>query len=75
MYADSKYLYIPRSPTAGLADNIIIVCDSEGKYLTTVTLATKMESETIFTIGEKFYVSFNKSCNVICEMEFYEVFE
>jgi hypothetical protein len=75
MYADSKYLYIPRSPTAGLADNIIIVCDSEGKYLTTVTLATKMESETIFTIGKQFYVSFNKSCNVICEMEFYEVFE
>jgi hypothetical protein len=75
MYADTSYLYIPRSPTAGLANNIIIVCDRDGNYLTTVTLATKMESETIFTIGEKFYVSFNKSCNVICEMEFYEVFE
>ncbi len=75
MYADTKYLYIPRSPTAGLTDNIIIICDRGGEYLTTVTLATKMESETIFTVGEKFYVSFNKSCNVICEMEFYEVFE
>ena len=75
MYADTSYLYIPRSPTAGFSDNVIIVCDSEGNYLTTVTLATKMESETIFTIGKKFYVSFNKSCNVICEMEFYEVFE
>lgn len=75
MYADKNYLYIPRSPEAALTDNVIIICDREGNYLTTVSIATKMESETIFTIGGQFYISFNKSCNVICEMEFYEVFE
>lgn len=75
MYADSSYLYIPRSPTAGLPDNIIIVCDAEGKYLTTVRLATKMESETIFTLNGRFYVNFSRSASAICEVEFYEVFE
>lgn len=75
MYADTNYLYIPRSPTAAQSNNIIIVCDSIGNYLTTVTLATKMESETIFVLDGEFYINFNRNSSAICKAEFYTLFE
>ena len=55
MGSDDSYIYFPMS---GTNDNIIVVYDWSGEYVTTLTLNTASESETLFYTNGKYYVSF-----------------
>ena len=55
MGSDDSYIYFPMS---GTNDNIIVVYDWSGKYVTTLTLNTASESETLFYTNGKYYISF-----------------
>lgn len=56
MGADDTYIYFPMS---GSRDNVIVVYDWEGQYITTLTLDTKLESETLFYSRGEYYINFN----------------
>lgn len=76
MDADAKYAYVPLSPNTGKSDNIIQIYDiATGEYLGIVSISTKMESESIFHIGNDFYIHFNSGGSKIASLEFYARFE
>ena len=76
MDADAEYAYVPLSPNAGKSSNIIQIYDLDtGEYLGVITVGTKMESETVFHVGEDFYMNFNASGSKIAALEFYVRFE
>ena len=76
MDADSQYAYVPLSPNAGKSNNIIQIYDlSTGEYLGIISVATKMESESIFHVGNDYYINFNASGSKIASLEFYVRFE
>lgn len=55
MGSDDSYIYFPMS---GKSDNIIVVYDWNGKYVTTIRLNTASESESFFYTNGKYYVCF-----------------
>ena len=55
MGSDDSYIYFPMS---GTNDNIIVVYDWSGEYVTTLTLNTASESESLFYTNGKYYISF-----------------
>ena len=61
MDSDENFIYMPmsNSSAAGTNDNIILVFDWNGKLLDTITIPTRMESETMFNVNGVMYVSFN----------------
>jgi hypothetical protein len=76
MDADDNFAYVPLSPNAGKSKNIIQIYDiATGEYKCDVAVMTKMESESIFHVGNKFYIQFNAKGATICTLEFYEKFE
>ncbi len=76
MDADAKYAYVPLSPASGTRDNIIQIFDiNTGKFLGKVTVKTTMESESMFHVGDDFYLHFNNQGSKIATLEFYEKFE
>ena len=76
MDTDDKFAYVPLSPSSGKSDNIIQIYDiATGEYLGIVSIMTKMESESIFHIGNDFFIQFNYKGSTICTLEFYEQFE
>lgn len=76
MDADSKFAYVPLSPNTGKNDNIIQIYDlATGEYLGIISVATKMESESMFHVGDDFYIHFNNSGSKIATLEFYVRFE
>ncbi|MBO5702377.1 MAG: hypothetical protein J6S71_08060 [Clostridia bacterium] len=76
MDADSKYAYVPLSPSSGKNDNIIQIYDiTTGEYLGIVSVATKMESESMFHANGKQYMHFNSQGSQIAELEYYIRFE
>lgn len=56
MGSDNKYLYFPMS---GRDDNILVVYDWEGNYITKVVVPVKMESESMFWVNGKYYIAYN----------------
>ncbi|MCQ2354377.1 MAG: hypothetical protein MJ102_04635 [Clostridia bacterium] len=61
MGSDEKYIYFPMNLT-GNKENVIVVYDWNGKYITRIKLEVAMESESMFvTPGEEYYVSFYKN--------------
>ena len=76
MDADSKYAYVPLSPSSGKNENIIQIYDiATGEYLGIVSVATKMESESMFHANGKQYMHFNSQGSQIAELEYYIRFE
>ncbi len=76
MDADSKFAYVPLSPSTGKSDNIIQIYDlATGEYLGIVSVATKMESESMFHVGDDVYLHFNSSGSKIAKLDFYVRFE
>jgi DNA-binding beta-propeller fold protein YncE len=76
MDADSKYAYVPLSPSSGKNENIIQIYDiATGEYLGIVSVATKMESESMFHANGKQYMHFNSQGSQIAELEYYVRFE
>ncbi len=55
MGSDDSYIYFPMS---GKGENIIVVYDWSGEYVTTLTLSIASESESLFYTNGKYYVSF-----------------
>lgn len=55
MGSDDSYIYFPMS---GKNDNIIVVYDWDGVYITTLTLNTPSESESFFYAAGNYYISF-----------------
>ncbi len=76
MDADAKYAYVPLSPGAGKSGNIIQLYDiATGEYLGIISVGTKMESESIFHVGDDYYIHFNSGGSKIASLEFYVRFE
>ncbi len=76
MDADSKFAYVPLSPNTGKSDNIIQIYDiTTGEHLGNISVATKMESESMFHVGDDYYIHFNSSGSKIAKLEFYVRFE
>lgn len=55
MGSDDYFVYFPMS---GSKDNILVVYDWEGKYVTTVTVPLSIESESMFYANGNYYVNF-----------------
>ncbi len=55
MGSDDSFIYFPMS---GKRDNIIVVYDWSGNYVTTLTLETPSESESLFYASGNYYVTF-----------------
>jgi DNA-binding beta-propeller fold protein YncE len=76
MDANAEYAYVPLSPQSGTKDNIIQIFEiKSGKFIGKITVNTTMESESMFHVGEDFYMQFNNSGSKIAKLEFYEKFE
>jgi hypothetical protein len=76
MDADAQFAYVPLSPNAGKSTNIIQIYDlSTGEYLGIITVGTKMESESMFHVGDEYYIHFNNGGSKIAKIEFYVKFE
>lgn len=67
MGCDGKYVYFPMS---GNKNNIIVVYTLSGSYVTTFTLPTSMESESISFVNGKMYICFNNNGAVIARVDF-----
>lgn len=70
--SDDMYIYTPKS---GAFDNIIIVYSWDTGYVTTLTLDTTMESESITNYDGNYYISFNSAGIKICDLDFSILFE
>ena len=66
MGSDDSYIYFPMS---GSRDNIIVVYDWSGKYVTTLTLNTASESETLFYTNGKYYLNFLSAGAALFELK------
>lgn len=55
MGSDDYYIYFPMSSSA---DNILVVYDWNGKFVTTLKIKLSMESESMFYAGGNYYVNF-----------------
>ena len=76
MDADSKLAYVPLSPNTGKSDNVIQIYDiATGEFLGLVSVATKMESESMFHVGDDCYMHFNANGSKIAKLEYYVRFE
>ena len=76
MDADARFAYVPLSPSAAKSNNIIQLYDlSTGEYLGIIPVGTKMESESIFHVGDDYYMNFNSNGSKIALLEFYIRFE
>lgn len=58
MGSDEDYIYFPMSPKDSNRDNVLVVYDWSGNYVTTVHLDTDRESESMFMVNGDYYVSF-----------------
>ncbi|MBO5077438.1 MAG: hypothetical protein J5584_07600 [Clostridia bacterium] len=58
MGSDEDFIYFPMSPKGDNKDNILVVYDWSGNYVTTVHLDTDRESESMFVVNGEYYVSF-----------------
>ena len=76
MDADAQLAYVPLSPKTGKSTNIIQLYDIlTGEYLGVITVGTTMESESMFHVGDEYYIHFNNGGSKIAKIEFYVKFE
>ena len=61
MGSDESYVYFPMS---GSKDNVLVVYDWDGNYVTTLTVPTATESESMFYAAGKYYVNFYGGASV-----------
>ncbi len=66
MGSDDNYIYFPMSST----DNILVVYDWEGNFVTKIQIPVNMESESMFWVNGKYYIAYNTHSMPICETEF-----
>lgn len=57
---DNRYVYFPYSGTQkGIPSNLLVVYDNFGKYVTTISIDSPMESESLFFTEGRYYICFN----------------
>ena len=68
MGSDDSYVYFPMS---GSKDNILVVYDWDGKFVTTLTVPLTIESESMFYAAGRYYVAFYAGSKVGAQL--YEI--
>lgn len=72
MGSDEDFVYFPMS---GKSDNVLVVYDWNGKYITTINVPMSHESESMFWVGGKYYIAYNTSGEACYETTFEIIFE
>ena len=72
MGSDEDYVYFPMS---GSKDNILVVYDWDGKYITTITVPVKYESESMFWVNNTYYIAYNTDGEALYETVFEIIYE
>ena len=72
MGSDEDYVYFPMS---GKKDNVLVVYDWEGKYITTITVPVSHESESMFWVNDTYYIAYNINGEAAYETTFEIMFE
>lgn len=72
MGSDEDFVYFPMS---GKTDNVLVVYDWNGKYITTINVPMSHESESMFWVGGKYYIAYNTSGEACYETTFEIIFE
>lgn len=72
MGSDEDYVYFPMS---GSKDNVLVVYDWDGKYVTTITIPVKYESESMFWVNNTYYIAYNTDGEVLYETVFEIIYE
>ena len=72
MGSDEDYVYFPMS---GKKDNVLVVYDWEGKYVTTITVPVSHESESMFWVNDTSYIAYNTNGEAGYETTFEIMFE
>lgn len=67
MGSDEDYIYFPMS---GSSDNVLVVYDWEGNYITTITVPVNHESESMFWVNGRYYVAYNHGGEALYELAF-----
>ena len=67
MGSDEDFVYFPMS---GSKDNVLVVYDWEGKYITTITVSVSYESESMFWVNDRYYVAYNHGGESLYELVF-----
>ncbi|MCR5326100.1 MAG: hypothetical protein K6E37_05035 [Bacteroidales bacterium] len=69
MGSDDSYVYFPMSKSK--TDNVLVVYDWQGKFVTTLKIDLSIESESMFYAAGRYYVAFYAGSKV--GMQLYEV--
>ena len=72
MGSDEDYVYFPMS---GSKDNVLVVYDWEGNYITTITVPVSHESESMFWVNNRYYIAYNTNGEAVYETTFEIVYE
>ena len=72
MGSDEDYVYFPMS---GSKDNVLVVYDWSGNYITTITVPVDHESESMFWVNNTYYIAYNTAGEAVYETVFEIIFE
>ena len=72
MGSDEDFIYFPMS---GGKDNVLVVYDWNGNYVTTVTVPLSHESESMFWVNGKYYIAYNTNGEAVYETDFEIIFQ
>ena len=72
MGSDEDYVYFPMS---GKSDNVLVVYDWEGKYITTIKVPVSHESESMFWVNDTYYIAYNTNGEAAYKTVFEIMFE
>jgi hypothetical protein len=72
MGSDEDFIYFPMS---GSKDNVLVVYDWNGNYVTTVTVPMSHESESMFWVNGKYYIAYNTNGEAVYETDFEIIFQ
>ena len=72
MGSDEDYVYFPMS---GSKDNVLVVYNWEGKYITTIQIPVSHESESMFWVNDTYYIAYNTNGEAVYETVFEIVYE
>lgn len=69
---DNRYVYFPYSH--GKTDNLLVVYNDEGKYVTTISYPCTIESESVMFANGKYYIHYNSGGSQIYELVYKPVY-
>ena len=72
MGSDEDYVYFPMS---GSKDNVLVVYNWDGKYVTTITVPVSHESESMFWVNDRYYIAYNTAGEAVFETTFEIIYE